>query len=389
MNGTLQEYDLVRRRDAEENSKLVKAQTSAVRADLLSSIHEINAELKGLHEYISQVEQAKPDYTYLEDFRQTLDKTLMLKADIHEVQLALSTAQRDVARTVAEVREEARSARGQLEADMGRALEGKLSASEVGDKLSDKVDKKELLKLLSSRVSPRQASVDDLELLRTETVRRLNDMKGEVARTEFKEFSAIGRAMEDLGKELLLKANVKDLFMLLDSKASKAHADVEDIDETLKALHSELDTKANLAELNEHVDEQNSLNQLLCSMNCAGRWVWRSGNVRSGLVPWEAEAVNACSENFLWERDSTTIITLAPGLYEVAWGFYGKKKPSVELLVNSEPVLSTLIRKAASATSIVSGQTCIDFVTLPAKARIAVTVTSPTPCEGFLSLRKL
>jgi hypothetical protein len=390
MHKTLQDFDLVRRRDAEETSKLVKSQTSAVRANFLSSIQEVNAELKGLHEYISQVEQARPDYTYIEDFRQTLDKTLVLKADIHEVQLALSSAQRDVARTVAEVREEARSTRGQLEADMGRALEGKLSASEVGDKLSDKVDKKELLKLLSSRVSPRQASVDDLELLRTETVKGLNDIKGGVARAEFKEFStAIGRGMEDLGKELLLKANIKDLFMLLDSKASKAYADVEDINETLKDLHSELDTKANLAELNEHVGEQNTLNQLFCSENCAGRWVWRSGNIRSGLVPWEAEAVNACPENFFWERDSTTIITLAPGLYEVTWGFYSKKKPSVELLVNSEPVLSTLVRKATSANSKVSGQTCIDFLTLPAKARIAVTVTSPTPCEGFLSLRKL
>lgn len=218
----------------------------------------------------------------------------------------------------------------------------------------------------------------------------LTDFKGLVSRAEFKDLATTtGRAVDDLGKELLLKANIKDLFLLLDAKPSKTYADSEDINGILQELHSELDRKANLQELNDQFSEQNALNQLLCSESCTGRWVWRSGNTRSGLVPWETEAVNSCPENFIWERDSTAIITLAPGLYEVYWGFYSKKRPSVELIVNSDPVLSTQPRKAASSSSKVSGQTCIDFLTLPAKARVAVSVNSPTPCEGFLCLRKL
>lgn len=156
----------------------------------------------------------------------------------------------------------------------------------------------------------------------------------------------------------------------------------------MSSLHSELDAKANLSELNDHVTEQNTLNQLFCSENCVGRWVWRSGSTRSGLVPWEAEAINACPENFIWEYNSTTIMTLAPGLYEVYWGFFGKKQPLVELIVNGYPVLSTQAQASPPPmTSKVSGLTCVDFLTLPAKARIAVSCS--TSCEGFLCIRKL
>lgn len=150
---SIQELDRQRRKDSDELSKMLKSQTASVRADLISSVQELNAEMKQLHEYASQVEQTRPDYSFLDDFRQTLDKSLLLKADIHEVQLALAAAQRDVARTVSELRDDARVTRSQLEAEIGRALEGKLSSADLKDRLTDKVDKKELLKLLSSRVS--------------------------------------------------------------------------------------------------------------------------------------------------------------------------------------------------------------------------------------------
>ena len=44
----------------------------------------------------------------------------------------------------------------------------------------------------------------------------------------------------------------------------------------------------------------------------------------------------------MWEKDKTSILTVAPGLYEVVFGFFAKKKPTVQLLVNGEPVLSAV-----------------------------------------------
>lgn len=44
----------------------------------------------------------------------------------------------------------------------------------------------------------------------------------------------------------------------------------------------------------------------------------------------------------MWEKDRCAITTVAPGLYEVSFGFFTRKKPSVQLLVNGEPVLSAV-----------------------------------------------
>jgi hypothetical protein len=35
-------------------------------------------------------------------------------------------------------------------------------------------------------------------------------------------------------------------------------------------------------------------------------------------------------------------MTVVPGLYEITFGFFSRRKPTVQLLVNSEPVLSAV-----------------------------------------------
>jgi hypothetical protein len=50
-------------------------------------------------------------------------------------------------------------------------------------------------------------------------------------------------------------------------------------------------------------EEQNSLNEALCSENCVARWLWKSGAVETSkgiqnLVKWDLQSVNTCPENF-------------------------------------------------------------------------------------------
>ena len=52
--------------------------------------------------------------------------------------------------------------------------------------------------------------------------------------------------------------------------------------------------------------------------------------------------MNTCPENFLWQEDKTLILTVAPGLYEITFGFYSGKKPTVQVLVNGETILSAV-----------------------------------------------
>ena len=113
--------------------------------------------------------------------------------------------------------------------------------------------------------------------------------------------------------------------------------------------------------------------------------------------------INTNPENFVWEKDRCAITTVAPGLYEVTFGFFTRKKPSVQLLVNGEPVLSA-VNSASYAVhhssgrlaavgphpaGNVTGLTLIDYLALPPKARISCSYQGEEGGEGFLGLRKL
>jgi hypothetical protein len=67
-----------------------------------------------------------------------------------------------------------------------------------------------------------------------------------------------------------------------------------------------------------------------------GRWYWKSGGLKNhNGVPWEEQNINTCPENFLWEENKTSILTVAPGLYEVRCGIYSERfRPKFEVMVN-------------------------------------------------------
>ncbi|KAJ1549012.1 hypothetical protein HK405_011320, partial [Cladochytrium tenue] len=80
-----------------------------------------------------------------------------------------------------------------------------------------------------------------------------------------------------------------------------------------------------------------------------GVWEWRSGvassaTARSPAVQWDLEAANTDPDNFGWERGRAHVRVREPGLYEVAFAFFSAsgRRPSVQLVVNGESVLSAI-----------------------------------------------
>jgi hypothetical protein len=113
-----------------------------------------------------------------------------------------------------------------------------------------------------------------------------------------------------------------------------------------------------------------------------GRWIWKSGDLQNkNQVPWEVQAINTCPDNFLWEKNKSSLICVAPGLYQVSFGFYSKRDPSILLYLNGE-LLKTLTPAKTDSNSImqtpkhsagnVAGITYIDFIALPPRARISL-----------------
>ena len=137
------------------------------------------------------------------------------------------------------------------------------------------------------------------------------------------------------------------------------------------------------------------MNEALCAENCVGRWIWKSGDLQGqGFVPWEVQAINTCPDNFLWEKNKSALVLAAPGLYHISFGFYSKRQPVIQVLVNNESILSVTPGENANSSNVIStagkhsagnitGVTLNEFVALPARARISLIYDSSTSGEGF------
>jgi len=105
----------------------------------------------------------------------------------------------------------------------------------------------------------------------------------------------------------------------------------------------------------------------------------------------------------VWEKDTTTIISVAPGLYEINFGFFVRKIPSIKILVNDEVVTTAvnsssyvihhssgrLKTHAGHPSGNITGLTMVDFLSLPPRARISIQYDGEPNAEGFLGLKKL
>jgi len=109
--------------------------------------------------------------------------------------------------------------------------------------------------------------------------------------------------------------------------------------------------------------------------------------------------VNTCPDNFIWEKNKSAIVTVAPGPYQLSIGFYSKKQSAAQILVNGEPVLNVskdsnsgvqkVINVGRHSAGNITGLTCHEFVALPARSRVSVAFSCDGQGEGFFMLRKL
>lgn len=73
------------------------------------------------------------------------------------------------------------------------------------------------------------------------------------------------------------------------------------------------------------------------------RWLFKSNFLSPGsLVPWNVQVINTLPDNFLWERDKANLLIVSPGLYEIQLGFFAKKKPKIDIMVNGETIIGAV-----------------------------------------------
>lgn len=85
---------------------------------------------------------------------------------------------------------------------------------------------------------------------------------------------SVNDLIEELQRELTLKASIKDLTHLLDQKVN-----VGDMNQTLQLIQTEVERCVREDDLKRALSEQALVNEALCAENCLGRWIWKSGDL--------------------------------------------------------------------------------------------------------------
>jgi hypothetical protein len=305
--------------------KSVMSNNSDILGKRITDLEKLLKESLSIHD--GQID-SKCDKRDLNELKQKILNKIEPKVDLTEVQSIVGSEHIQLMAEIGQHKSDIESSIKLQEEHFLTLLDKKLSAHEVAGMISQKVDQTTFASALKTKID-----CSEHEKIKT----AIDQIKSHTKSKEIDEQSQILLQLEDLNKELLLKANIKDVCTLLDMKAN-----IDDINKALLDIHKSLEGTAKSEDMTKTLNEQALINEALCSENCVGRWIWKSGELKSGYaIPWEVQSVNTCPENYVWESGKSIIIIMAPGLYELMLGFYASKKPTIQLLVNGESVLSS------------------------------------------------
>ena len=148
----------------------------------------------------------------------------------------------------------------------------------------------------------------------------------------------------------------------------------------------------------------------------AARFLWKSKDLTDdGCVPWDVEVWNTGPKQLQWSPGDSVVIAERQGLYKISAGLFACAPPVVVLLVNGAPVATfkaphvdgssavtsdgTAHWEVASAVpagtcllshpeGTVGGLSILQFVALPAGARVALVYSGDVRGQGFLEITK-
>ena len=127
-----------------------------------------------------------------------------------------------------------------FEGDVDRALEKKVNSSDINQMLSNKADAVALNIAVQNK-----ANISDIETLRL-SIDKIS--KENLNKLDFNKFDAYmndtRQAVDELQKDLMMKANLKEMLHLLKNKS-----DIDDVNKALTQIHEELDLKCNVEQV--------------------------------------------------------------------------------------------------------------------------------------------
>ena len=277
---------------------------------------------------------------------------------------------------------------------------------DITKELSNKITKDEIKIIIKDKINKssdeKELSFKDLEKIK----KFLEDIENELnKKLDINTFNKIIKQFntnfDNIKNDIRIKDNTKDIIQALKNKANIEQ--INKIYDEINDINNELKEKTNNSDFTTAIDNQAIINDTLCNENSIGRWVWRSGKIKSSYcVPWEYQSINTSPNNFFWEKDKTYIIINEEGLYELNFGFFSEKKPNIQILVNGEIIINsqnnslsvinnnalTYIKNNDKNYENITGLSFIEFLNLQKKSKLSVCYNGGIG-TGFIGLKKL
>ena len=338
-----------------------------------SSIQKIRDDIKKLNISINEKINKKLDEQKFDSYLSNLKKEINSKVSLFNSK---------------KINEELIRSVDQKINSLAKEIDNKINITEIEEILNNKAD----ISLLNDKMS--LADFNDLK----EYLNNISyELKLKVDAESFNDYlNTFNSNMDNMHNELITKADVNDVNNWLKNKVN-----TEDMDHSLNNLNNNINLKVSKIDFNNAMNNQAIINDIICNENQVGRWLWKSGKIKGGYaVPWDTQSVNTAPDNYIWEKDKTIITVVNGGIYQVSLGFYANKKPSVQIIVNSEMAISANNfnngkNNGSNSTNSnnkkmkkMTGLSLIDFIILQDNSKIAVTYNGEEGF-GFIGLKKL
>lgn len=385
---------------AEEILKLVKGGQTSTQTAMHNELDALRSELDSWKASLSSQLDLKLNSTEMARLKKQLKEAIAAKASADEVNQVME-----------KFAGEMNAKQAQLQAELERMLD--LLKKELTAQLRKKLAQKDVEVLLAEKVG-----TPDFEGSLNPIIKRLGDLEDRTTLADKKAKarqakmtalvqSEVGRVEQSCAE----KVTPADLTRLIERKAN-----IDDFNSVLASLQSQIHAKADSEDIQKLVAEQEQFNEFFSTESILARYKWKSGQFgNTPFVPLEIECLNTLKENFIWEKNSTSLVVLNGGLYEVAFGFFSKQRPSAKLYFNNEVVCSCGgfpsqdTTKALGMTTKVgakdrerekekqlglqkfpsNGLTSFDYYLVPDNCRISLYVIGESIVEGFINIRRL
>lgn len=353
-----------------ENQKLMAANNS-----ILADVNKLQQDIVKVQKNLEDVGKRKSSLAQVQELINLSKEECYLntKQEINQASLTYKSALTEESLSI---REDIKSSLAKQDQSTSLSLEKKVSTSDFINLSNEIANLKRSISGLSTQ--------EEVDLMRDslESLQMSFKKKSENDQNERKKLS---ETLENIYKDLAFKATSAEVLEMLDPKVT-----VEEVNKSIAAIYVDLEKKMNVEDFELHVTGQSVINEALCAENRLARWVWKNGDLSSGNVVWDVQTVNTSQDTFVWDKGKIMIQILQPGLYQIEYGFFAKKKPTIGVIVNGETAIIGGNSMSAKpwGKQLTSGITLVDFLVLPNRSRICIAY-SGEPAEGFFGIRKL